>query len=455
MLQDKDTTIVSEIKGFFASSEKAVWVILDILSSLKFSDKHFGFSTACNLRFSSSLKLMLLPVFPFFQVSDPWSYASSGLYKVLSCGKDVFYRLLSNSRVDWRGFGYSITKQLIKKTETGDDEPCDNPRCLIIDDTDLQKTGKHFELIGKVFSHVTRTQILGFKALFSGYFDGKSLFPLYFSFHGEKGKNQKKPCGLTKKELKKRFSKKRDKSSSGQKRMDAYFSSKITSAISMIRDAILQGIRFEYVLCDSWFTCSDLIKFITGRHVKCHLPGMMKKGTAKYTFNHREFSGKELARLLVRKGLLKRSRLTGYYHSSAIVTYKGIEIKLFFAKPSKGGAYNILLTTDTTLDFDRAYRIYANRWAIEVFFRESRQHLQLGKCPPLYRLSNQRRIVSGNQKDTLQLTVSEHIWRIIIELVVEVAEILNLDPEELILELVSENQRLAKCFNLKTLRQAG
>lgn len=155
MLQHKDTTIVSEIKDFFTSSEKAVSVILDILSSLKFSDKHFGFSTACNLRFSSSLKLTLLLLFPFFQVSDPLAYGSSGVYKIIACGKDVFYRLLSNSVINWRQFGYSITGQLIKKTERSDDEPSENPRCLIIDDTDFPKTGKCLELIGKVFSHVT------------------------------------------------------------------------------------------------------------------------------------------------------------------------------------------------------------------------------------------------------------------------------------------------------------
>ena len=145
MLHHKDTTIVSEIKGFFTSAEKAVLLILDILSSLKFSDKNFGFSTACNLQFSSRLKLLLLIIFPFFQVKDPSAYASSGLYKVLACGKDVFYRLLSDSRISWRRFSYSITKQLIKKIEKGDNEPSENPRYLIIDDTDFPKTEKYFE----------------------------------------------------------------------------------------------------------------------------------------------------------------------------------------------------------------------------------------------------------------------------------------------------------------------
>lgn len=89
-LQRKDMIIVSEIKGFFTSSEKVVSVILNILSSSKFSDKNFGFSTACNLQFRSRVKLILLLVFLFFQLKDLWSYTSSGLYKILSYGKDMF-----------------------------------------------------------------------------------------------------------------------------------------------------------------------------------------------------------------------------------------------------------------------------------------------------------------------------------------------------------------------------
>lgn len=480
MLRHKDITIVSEIKGFFSSSQKAVSVILDILSSLKFSDNHFGFSTACNLRFSSSLKLTLLLLFPFFQVNDPSAYASSGIYKTLILGKDVFYRLLCNEGINWRRFGYSITKQLIKKTEKKDDEPSQNPRCLIIDDTDLPKTGKCFELIGKVFSHVTHRCTIGYKALFLCYWDGKSLFSLDFSLHGEKGKNEKKPYGLTRKESKKRFTKKRDKTSYGQQRVNEYTASKITTAIQMISRAISQAIRFEYVLCDSWFTCFAIINFIIRRRIKCHLLGMMKNGTAKYLYADKELTAKEIARLLSRKGLLKRSKLLGYYHSCAIVTCKGIEVKLFFCKASKRGSYNILLTTDTALNFEGAYKIYANRWSIEVFFRESKQHLQLGKCQSQdfdaqiaattlcmlqYNLLTVARrfccyqtngeLFRAIEKDTLRLTISEHIWQIIIEVVAELAAILNIDAEELMLELMSENQKLAKFINLKPFRQAG
>ena len=141
--------------------------------------------------------------------------------------------------IDRRKFSYSLNMQLIHKIEKQSTANTESvPRCIIVDDTDLSKTGR-------IFSHVTHSSKLGYKALFIGYHDGKSFFSLDFSFHGEKGKNQKKPYGLILTQSKERFSKKRDKSSSGKKRVEQYFSTKIESTISMLRLAISKGVRFD------------------------------------------------------------------------------------------------------------------------------------------------------------------------------------------------------------------
>jgi len=42
--------------------------------------------------------------------------------------------------------------------------------------------------------------------------------------------------------------------------------------------------------------------------------------------------------------------------------------------------WHCLLTTNLTLDFEQAFEIYATRWTIEVFFKECKQFLRLGKC---------------------------------------------------------------------------
>jgi hypothetical protein len=46
-----DKIILSEIKHFFTSSEKAMETIFGFVSSLTFSDKKYSFSEACNLKY--------------------------------------------------------------------------------------------------------------------------------------------------------------------------------------------------------------------------------------------------------------------------------------------------------------------------------------------------------------------------------------------------------------------
>ena len=84
-------------------------------------------------------------------------------------------------------------------------------KCLIIDDSFLEKTGRFMEKISRMWDHVSKRHLLGFKLNLMGFWDGVSFIPIDFAFHREKGTNNKKPHGLSKKESKKQFSKKRGK----------------------------------------------------------------------------------------------------------------------------------------------------------------------------------------------------------------------------------------------------
>ncbi|MFV0392241.1 MAG: IS4 family transposase, partial [Paludibacteraceae bacterium] len=79
----------------------------------------------------------MLLLFPFFEIKNSWHYADSALYRFLSCGKDVFSRLMNESLIDWRNLAYSINLQLIRKVRNNSRMDNSNPRCLIVDDTDL------------------------------------------------------------------------------------------------------------------------------------------------------------------------------------------------------------------------------------------------------------------------------------------------------------------------------
>lgn len=59
------------------------------------------------------------------------------------------------------------------------------------------------------------------------------------------------------------------------------------------------------------------------------------------------------------------------------------------------------------------------------------------------------------QKDTLEITIAEQIWLIIIEIAAKLSEIFEIDTEVLMQKLFSENETLTKYINFKNLPQAG
>jgi hypothetical protein len=69
-LRHKDTVILSEIKGFFTTSEKAIVSIFRVLHSMQVSEKLFFKNDACNVKYRSVDKLTLLLLFPFFEIKD-------------------------------------------------------------------------------------------------------------------------------------------------------------------------------------------------------------------------------------------------------------------------------------------------------------------------------------------------------------------------------------------------
>jgi hypothetical protein len=122
--------------------------------------------------------------------------------------KRRFYHFTGNADFPWRKLAYYVNLRLLKQVKKSSYNNENKPvRCLIADDTDLPKRGRCFELLSRSYSHVTNTFNYGFKGLFFGYHDGTSFFGLDFSLLGEKGNDQNKPFGLTKKQQKARYSK--------------------------------------------------------------------------------------------------------------------------------------------------------------------------------------------------------------------------------------------------------
>jgi len=144
------------------------------------------------------------------------------------------YRLKNKEQVCWRRILWHIVMKFIGiTTSTTTAGETDNPRCLIFDDTTLEKSGRKIEHIDRVWDHVKQRSVLGFKLLIMLYWDGKSSIPLDFSIHREKGQKEEKPYGMIKKELRRQFSKKRVKEAESRKRIQELDTNKIWMMLKM------------------------------------------------------------------------------------------------------------------------------------------------------------------------------------------------------------------------------
>jgi hypothetical protein len=80
---------------------------------------------------------------------------------------------------------------------------------------------------------------------------------------------------------------------------------KTDKAIEMVKYAIKRGIRFDYLLIDSWFTNVSFVRLITSRHIKCNLLGMIKLGKTRYQTPYGNLTANEIIKKL-HKHLQKR-----------------------------------------------------------------------------------------------------------------------------------------------------
>ena len=61
-------------------------------------------------------------------------------------------------------------------------------------------------------------------------------------------------------------------------------------------EVIIEGLRFDYLLVDSWFPCAELLRFIHSRHFKSHIIGMVKMEKTRYETAYGDISASSRSR---------------------------------------------------------------------------------------------------------------------------------------------------------------
>ena len=184
-------------------------------------------------------------------------------------------------------------------------------------------------------------------------------------------------CGLKSEENKDQYKKTRKRNTAGYKRKKELDINKIDMSIKMLKRAVQNGFVPDYVLTDSWFFCQKML--VATQESGVHYISMARINNAKYLdlISGKFCAPKELlARYERTKKQYSRKHKADYVELQ--VEYQGNRVKIFLVKLNRG-QWRLLVSSDLKISFNRIIEVYKTRWIIEVFFKECKQHLLLGK----------------------------------------------------------------------------
>lgn len=166
-----------------------------------------------------------------------------------SLKKDSYYRLLQNSRYNWRRLLSLSTLKILKLLHPLQD--ASQIKVLILDDTVEGKTGKYIEGSRDVlWSNKEKRTIRGINVVSLNYSDGYSNFMVDFAIN--MGKYARVELEAFTQEL--------DVRTTAYKRRLEIMHGKSKLAIDMVKRAISKGVQADYLLVDSWYSKPVFIK---------------------------------------------------------------------------------------------------------------------------------------------------------------------------------------------------
>ncbi len=376
MLRNKDIKNLSELGKTFVSEHKKSNFFTNLVDVLKIGKFHSIFRFAKPDGIPPVALIKILIILPFIGQKNVYGFVNSYWDKKAEFGKDAYYRLKNNPKINWRGFLLGIVREALhtlKRNGYGFEKG--RIKAFIFDDTTIEKTGKFIEGVSKVWNHVKGKSVLGYQLLVMGLYDGTMFIPINFSFHREKGNNKKYKFGLKPKHYRKQYKKKREKNSFGAERKTEIDISKIASVVKMLKYTVKKGITADYVLTDSWFTCWEIVKTSAENGLK--FIGMYSTVKTLFSFRNSKHTYREIRKL--NRKHIKRSRRFNLYYIRTVVQWNGQTIVLYSIRQGKRGNWKTIISTDLKLNFNQTIEVYQIRWTIEVFFKESKQMLELGK----------------------------------------------------------------------------
>lgn len=263
----------------------------------------------------------------------------------------------------------------------------DSATAFVLDDTIKIRSGKKMPGVSSHFDHTTARHVMGQQVLTLGLSCAQGFVPI----DSELFTGQTNVQGL-------QTPFKDGRSIVAQRHRAALNQSKPEMARAMIARAQRAGIDARYLLADAWFGTKPMIAIAEDALLTAIV--RMKKNKMKY--RHSLHMPDKVICQDMDLCALYQSGVRGQWEKVAGQPYQSktmvvdlnlndpkdeaerwIKVRLLFVRGVPAGDktqpakhdWCVFLSTDPELDAPKMLELYAMRWAIEVYFKESKQHL--------------------------------------------------------------------------------
>ena len=300
-------------------------------------------------------------------------------------GKDVLYDTLNREDLNWRKCHALIAYKTVMSFRR------DIKKAFVVDDSVKQRFGKKMPGISSHFDHTTGRHMMGQQVLTLGLSCEEGFVPLDSELFTSKTKIQALAAPFND-----------GRSTVAKRHQVAVNQTKPEMVASMIRRALRAGIQGQYLLADAWFGSKAMIRLCQETALTALL--RMKKSKLKDRVSD-YINGEIIKRDMDVKALYKHSvrkqweKIPGQKYQAKVVNVElnlaltdkeeaqWIKVRLLFVRgadqetKTQVGKHDwaVFLCTDTGLTATEILELYAMRWAIEVYFKEAKQHLGLLK----------------------------------------------------------------------------
>jgi len=351
--------------------------------------KHVGMKTLlqrCGFRKRSGVEvnavLYCLTMWVWLKSSSVSLFARDSLRTFCAAGKDVLYEAMNREDWNWRALHLRVARKALHQlAQPG------GAQAFVLDDTIKIRSGKKMPGVSSHFDHTTGRHVMGQQVLTLGVSYAEGFVPIDSELFTGKTNVVGLPTPF-----------KDGRSIAAVRHRAAVSQTKPEMARAMIARAQRAGIEAQYLLADAWFGTKPMIAMADDALLTAIV--RMKKNKMKYRHSLcmpdkvvcKEMDVCTLYQSAVR-GQWEKVAGQPYQSKTVVVdinlndpkddVQRWIKVRLLFvrgvadsdkAQPGKHD-WCVFLTTDIKLDVQKMLELYAMRWAIEVYFKASKQHL--------------------------------------------------------------------------------